>query len=91
MAVKTVSAWTFLIGCICFDQENKTIAGFPGAEPYDGPSLLEEECDILCPCATPSVITEENAARIQARIIAEGANGPITYDAYQILLSRNVQ
>jgi len=78
------------IGCICVGQENKTIAGFPGAEPYDGASLLEAECDILCPCATPGVITEENAPQIKARIIAEGANGPITYDAHEILLSRNV-
>jgi len=77
-------------GCVCFAQENKTIAGFPGAEAYTGPSLLEEECDILCPCATWGVITEENAPRIQARIIAEGANGPITYNAHSILLSRNV-
>jgi len=78
--------------CVCFGQENKTIAGFPGAERYDEErSLLEEDCDILCPCAVPSVITEENAPRIQARIIAEGANGPITYDAHQILLSRNVR
>ena len=78
--------------CICFGQENKTIAGFPGAERYDEDrSLLEEDCDILCPCAVPSVITEENAPRIQARIIAEGANGPITYDAHQILLNRNVR
>jgi len=80
----------FLIGVVCFGQENKTIAGFPGAEPYVGPSLLEEECDILCPCAVQGVITVENAPRIQARIIAEGANGPITYEAYQILLSRDV-
>jgi len=76
---------------MCFAQENKTIAGFPWAEPYDGPSLLEEECDILCPCALPAVITDENALRIRAKIIAEGANGPITYNAHQILLSRNVQ
>ena len=80
-----VSDWLYV-----FDQENKTIAGFPGAESCDGTSLLEQECDILCPCATPGVITEENAPRIQARIIAEGANGPITYKAHDILLARNV-
>ena len=73
-----------------FRQEHKTIAGFPGASACDGASLLEEECDILCPCAIPAVITDQNAPRIKARIIAEGANGPITYDAHQILLSRNV-
>ena len=76
---------------VCFGQENKTIAGFPGAEPYAGPSLLEEDCDILCPCAVAGVITEENAPRVQARIIAEGANGPITYGAHQMLLRRDVR
>lgn len=73
-----------------FFQKHKTIAGFPGAAAYDGPSLLEEECDILCPCATENVITAENAPRIKARIIAEGANGPTTFDAHQILLERKV-
>jgi len=78
--------------CLCaYVQEHKTIAGFPGASAYEGASLLEEDCDILCPCAIPAVITEQNAPRIKARIIAEGANGPITYDAHQILLNRNVR
>lgn len=67
-----------------------TISGFPGADAYNGPSLLEEECDILCPCATENVINAENASRIKARVIAEGANGPTTYDAHQILLKRKV-
>ena len=71
-------------------QKNNTIAGFPGAATYEGPSLLEEECDILCPCAVEGVITAENAPRIKARVVAEGANGPINYEAHQILLNRKV-
>jgi len=94
LTITTVQQVFLNVCSVCdsvFGQEHKTIAGFPGASACDGASLLEEECDILCPCAIPAVITEQNAPRIKARIIAEGANGPITYDAHQILLSRNVR
>lgn len=79
-----------LVERMCHLQQNKTIAGFPGAKAYEG-SLLEEECDILCPCATENVINAENAPRIKAKVIAEGANGPTTYEAQQILLKRKVR
>ena len=52
--------------------------GFPGAVEYEGDSILEEECDILCPCAVQDIIHSGNAGRIKAKIIVEGANGPIT-------------
>lgn len=68
-------------------ERNGTIAGFPGAKPYQGRSLLEEECDILLPCATEKVITADNASSIKARIIGEGANGPTTPKADTILLA----
>ena len=71
-------------------QKNQTIAGFPGASQYIGSSLLEEECDILCPCAIENVIDAENAPKIKAKIIAEGANGPTTFEANEILLKRKV-
>ena len=47
--------------------------------------MLEEPCDILAPCATQGVINAENAPRIRAKIIVEGANGPTTYAAHQVL------
>lgn len=52
--------------------------GFPEAETYTGESLMFEECDILVPCAVEKSITADNAPKIKAKIISEGANGPTT-------------
>jgi glutamate dehydrogenase (NAD(P)+) len=68
-----------------FRQRNGTITGFPGAEAYANEELLVTECDILAPCATENVITSKNAAKVKAKIIAEGANGPTTSVADEIL------
>ncbi|CAF4114997.1 unnamed protein product [Rotaria sp. Silwood2] len=70
-----------------------TIVGFPGAKPYDKQpkeELLCEPCDILIPAASEQQITSKNARRIKAKIVAEGANGPTTPTADQILLEKNV-
>jgi len=51
----------------------------------DGSGVLEHSCDILIPAALENQITADNAGRIQARLIAEAANGPVTFEADQIL------
>lgn len=62
------------------------VKDFPGATfVEDGHSVLEADCDILIPAALEGQITSENAPRIEARLIAEAANGPLTFQAHEIL------
>ncbi len=68
-----------------------SILEFPAKEALeDARAGLELDCEILVPAALENQITPENAPRIQARIIAEGANGPVTVDAHDILARRGV-
>jgi glutamate dehydrogenase (NAD(P)+) len=71
-------------------QERGTLAGLANAEAVTNEELLELPCDILAPCALEQVITEENADRIKATVICEGANGPVTPTADAILEDRGV-
>jgi glutamate dehydrogenase (NAD(P)+) len=71
-------------------EQHHTIAGLPGTRPIDPAELLELECDVLVPAALENQITEANAHRIRARIVAEGANGPTTPEADRILASKGV-
>jgi glutamate dehydrogenase (NAD(P)+) len=73
-----------------YRDRNKTIVGFPDAEAADPKELLLADCDILIPAATENVITSQNAAGIKARIICEGANGPTTASADEILADKKV-
>jgi glutamate dehydrogenase (NAD(P)+) len=67
-------------------REHGGVKGFPEAEYVaDGTSVLEADCEILIPAALESQITEQNAGRIRARLIAEAANGPVTYEADRAL------
>lgn len=73
-----------------YRDRNSTILGFKGAEAADSEELLGEECEILIPAATENVITSRNADRIQARIVCEGANGPTTAVADDILSAKKI-
>ncbi|MEN9411503.1 MAG: hypothetical protein RL216_3477 [Pseudomonadota bacterium] len=67
------------------------LSGFPGAQfVEDGASVLEKACDILIPAAMEGVIHQGNAARINAPLIVEAANGPITFGADEILRQKGV-
>ncbi len=66
------------------------LEGFSGAEPIPSEEILFLSCDILAPCALEHVITGENADRVRAKLICEGANGPLTPAADDILEERGV-
>lgn len=71
-------------------KENKSVKGFPGTSPISNEELLELPCDALFPCALENQIDGHNAEKIKAKIIAEGANGPITNVGTKILSQRGV-
>jgi len=66
-------------------QKTGAVTGYRGADSISNEELLELDCDILLPCALEGQITAENAAKIRARIVGEGANGPTTPEADEIL------
>ena len=70
--------------------ESGTIKGFGGCEEISNEELLKTKCDILIPAATQSQVTRENAGSIDAKIIAEGANSPVTPQADEILQKRKI-
>jgi glutamate dehydrogenase (NAD(P)+) len=73
-----------------FRQRNGSIHGFKGAEAHDPAELLLADCDILVPAATENVITSQNADRVKCKVLAEGANGPTTAAADDILAAKKV-
>jgi glutamate dehydrogenase (NAD(P)+) len=73
-----------------YKTRNRSIIGFPGAEPAETTELLVTECEILIPAAIENVITSQNAAKVKARIVCEGANGPTTAAADEILSDKKV-
>jgi glutamate dehydrogenase (NAD(P)+) len=75
---------------IAHKSETGTLAGFRGAEPVSNEELLLLECDVLAPSALEQVITTDNASQVKAKIIVEGANGPVTPSADEILEDKGV-
>ncbi|HEX7175964.1 MAG TPA: Glu/Leu/Phe/Val dehydrogenase [Pyrinomonadaceae bacterium] len=71
-------------------QQTRSFDEFPGVERVSNSELLEIDCDVLAPCATENQITSENADKIKCKILAEGANGPTTAAADEILHRKGV-
>jgi glutamate dehydrogenase (NAD(P)+) len=66
------------------------LKGFPKAEAVSNAELLELECEVLLPCDVARQVTEENAPRIHAKVLAEGGNGPTTPEGERILLEKGI-
>jgi len=75
-----------------FAHKKKTgsVVGLKGTKKITNEQLLEMKCDILAPCALENVITDENANKIKAKVVMEGANGPTTPEADEILRKKGV-
>jgi glutamate dehydrogenase (NAD(P)+) len=73
-----------------YRQKEGTIHGFKGAEKAKTEDLLVADCDILIPAATENVITSANADQVKAKVLVEGANGPTTAAADDILADKHV-
>ncbi|MEP6644502.1 MAG: Glu/Leu/Phe/Val dehydrogenase [Acidobacteriaceae bacterium] len=73
-----------------YRQKNRTVVGFPDADKADPAELFLTECEILIPAATENQITSRNADRVKCKILAEGANGPTTAAADEILANNGV-
>jgi glutamate dehydrogenase/leucine dehydrogenase len=75
---------------LAWKGEHGTVVGFPGAKAVSNAELLEIPCDVLIPAALENQISAQNAERINAKIVAEAANGPTTPEADDILYKRGV-
>jgi len=73
-----------------YKRETGSVVGYPDTETITNEELLELPCDILVPSALENQITVDNADRIQAKVVAEGANGPTTPDADVILHDKGI-
>lgn len=75
---------------VTYFNETGSIKGFSKGKPMSNEELLALDVDVLAPCAMESVITTQNAGSVKAKIIVEGANGPITNEADMILDEKNI-
>ncbi len=75
---------------LAYLQATRSFEGYEGVEFVTNSELLELECDVLVPAATENQITSQNAHRIKCKVLAEGANGPTTAAADQILHEKGI-
>jgi glutamate dehydrogenase (NAD(P)+) len=79
-----------LPGAIAYAQEHHSLDGYRGGERMSNMAMLEVPCDVLVPAALEKVLTVDNAARIKAKLIVEGANGPTTPEADHIFAKNGI-
>jgi glutamate dehydrogenase (NAD(P)+) len=79
-----------LAGATAYAQEHHSLQGYRGGDRVTNSAFLELPCDVLVPAALEKQLTRDNAARIQAKLIVEGANGPTTPDADHIFTDRGI-
>lgn len=72
------------------DQNNRSLEGFPNVEKISNEDLLTSQVDVLVPAAMEDVITEQNAPKIKAKLIVEGANGPTSAEADSIIQQKGI-
>ncbi|MDQ4081838.1 MAG: Glu/Leu/Phe/Val dehydrogenase [Actinomycetota bacterium] len=95
-AVSDIAGGIYAAGGLDLDEvdgwrrEQGQLAGYRGADAVTNPELLELPCDVLVLAATEEQVTGENAPRLAARLVAEGANGPTTLEADEILGDRGI-
>jgi glutamate dehydrogenase (NAD(P)+) len=95
-AVSDIAGGIYAAGGLDLDEvddwrsEHGQLAGYPGADAVTNAELLELPCDVLVLAATEGQVTGENAPRLAARLVAEGANGPTTLEADEILGDRGI-
>ncbi len=70
--------------------EHRSVKGFPGGAAFNGPEVIMWDTDVLIPAALENAITEDNVDEVRADIIIEGANGPTTPVAHEVLVKRGV-
>lgn len=73
-----------------YRNANKGVKGFPGASEITAEQFWSMDVDAICPCAMENAITADNASLIKTNLIVEGANGPTTLEADEIMNSRDI-
>ncbi len=79
--VEALAAWV---------RQHRTVKGFAGGDAFAGPEVLTWEADVLIPAALGDVLTKDNAERVRAKLVVEGANAPTTPEADEILRRRGI-
>jgi glutamate dehydrogenase (NAD(P)+) len=79
-----------VFGAIDHAQKNRNLEGFKGGDKISNAELLTSDCDVLVPAALEKVFTNENAGKVKAKLIVEGANGPTTPEADHIFKQNGI-